>query len=237
MTFSGVDQNIPLNTYASSVGSSGDPILNNIVTAADQLIFNVVAFQNRELNGVGSGQTQRWYHASGDDMRGGGSTKPGSGSSETMSWTRTVSNNEVWSMSAVSVRPTPVADLQITKSVNNPTPYIGQTITFTLTATNAGPGNSLNTSVNDLLPPGYTYSSHSTVVGTYNAGTGVWDIGTLNSASSATLTINAIVNSTGSYSNTATITGDVSDDTTGNNSASVSITACQAGGTAPLFNN
>ncbi len=237
MTFTGVDQNTPLNTYASSSGTSGDPTLTNIASGTNELMYDVVAFRNRNLTGPGIGQTQRWYINSGDEMRGGGSTKPGTSSPVTMTWTREVTNNEDWSMSAVSIKSTPIADLQITKTVNNPTPYVGQTITFTLTATNTGPGTAQNVAVNDLLPVGYTYVSHSTATGTYTGGTGVWDIGTLNASTSATLTINAVVNASGSYSNTATITGDVVDNTPGNNSATVSITPCQAGGTAPLFNN
>jgi hypothetical protein len=41
--------------------------------------------------------------------------------------------------------------------------------------------------------------------GTYTSGTGVWSIGTLANGASATLTITATVNATGSYANTATI--------------------------------
>lgn len=142
-------------------------------------------------------------------------------------------------MSAVSIKPVPVADLGITKTVNNPTPYIGQSVTFTLTAKNWGPGNSLNTLVTDLLPTGYTYQSSTVTTGTYNGGTGVWDIGTLNSGAAATLTITALVNSSGIYSNTATISGDVVPPSSEvyPNTAYVSITACLAGATAPLFNN
>jgi tetrahydromethanopterin S-methyltransferase subunit C len=40
--------------------------------------------------------------------------------------------------------------------------------------------------------------------GTYTSGTGVWSIGTLSNGASATLTITATVNATGSYANTAT---------------------------------
>lgn len=238
MTFSGVDQNTPLNNYASNSGNSGNPTLSSIASSSNELIFDVVAFRNRELSAPGTGQTQRWYIASGDEIRGGGSTKPGSSNSESMTWIRTLTNNEEWSMSAVSIKPTLIADLSITKTVSNSTPYISQTVTFTLTASNlAGPGNSLNTVVEDLLPSGYTFVSALTDTGSYNAGTGVWDIGTLNASTTATLSITAVVNITGDYSNTATITGDVIDNEPINNTATISIIACQAGGTAPLFNN
>jgi uncharacterized repeat protein (TIGR01451 family) len=233
MTFSGVDINTPLNTYASASGTTANPTLSNIATATNELVFSVVAVRDRDITGMGTNQTSRWNIQSGDEMRGAGSTKPGDGTTTSVSYTAVADD---WSLSAVSIKPTPIADLQITKSVNNLTPYIGQTITFTLTATNAGDGISQNTSVSDLLPAGYTYSSHSTATGTYNAGTGIWDIGTMNSGATATLTINAVVNASGSYANTATITGDVIDNTMGNNTATQSITACQAGGTAPLFN-
>lgn len=235
MTFSGVDQNTPLNTFTSLYGSSTNPTLNNIPTATNELVYNVVALRQTDLTGVGAGQTSRWNIPSGDDMRGGGSTKPGPGATTSMSWT---SASGDWSMSAVSIKSTPSADLSITKTVNNSTPYISETVTFTLTASNfAGPGNSLNTVVDDLLPSGFTFVSASTVTGSYNAGTGVWDIGTLNTSATATLSITAVVNKTGDYSNTATITGDVIDNDPINNTATSSITACQAGGIAPLFNN
>lgn len=234
MTFSGVDQNTPLNTYTSLYGSSTNPTLNNIPTATNELVYNVVALSKTDLTGVGTGQTSRWNIASGDDMRGGGSTKPGPGTTTSMSWTSAKGD---WSMSAVSIKPVPVADLGITKTVNNSTPYIGQSVIFTLTAKNWGQGNSLNTIVTDLLPSGYTYQNHSTETGTYNGGSGVWEIGTFNSGTSATLTITAVVNPSGTYSNTATITGDVIDNTTTNNTATQSITPCNAGATAPLFSN
>jgi uncharacterized repeat protein (TIGR01451 family) len=237
MTFAGVDLVTPLNTYASSVGNSGDPVLSSIPTASNQLIFDVVAYQNRELSGPGTNQTGRWYLASGDDIRGGGSTKSGS-LGTTMTWARTLQNqNESWSMSAVSIRPTPIADLAISKAVSIPEPYIGQTITFSLTATNNGPDNAALVVVNDLLPAGYTYVSDTPSVGSYNVGTGVWTIGDLNVGVPETLAIQAIVNASGPYLNSAAISGAVIDNNAGNDTASQTITICNAGGTAPLFNN
>lgn len=234
MTFSGVDLNTPLNTYASSVGNSTNPTLNAIPSASNQLVFNVVALQNTNLTGVGGSQALQWNIESGDDIRGGGSTKTGASPTTSMNWT---SASGQWSMSAVSIRPIPVSNLGITKVVNNSTPFIGQSVTFTLTANNAGPDNAPNVTVLDQLPSGYNYQSHSTATGTYTTGTGVWDIGTLNSGASATLTITATVLGSGSYTNTATISGDVLDGTNGNNTASSNITICQAGGQRPLFNN
>ena len=46
------------------------------------------------------------------------------------------------------------ADLALTKTVSNPTPNVGDTITFTVTLTNTGPDAATNVAVHDLLPAG-----------------------------------------------------------------------------------
>ncbi|MEI3790623.1 MULTISPECIES: DUF6923 family protein [unclassified Chryseobacterium] len=116
------------------------------------------------------------------------------------------------------------SNLAVTKTVNNSTPAAGSTISFTVTANNTGASNNTNVIVNDLLPSGYTYVSSTTSTGTYNSGTGVWTVGSLNAGASATLQVNAIVKSTGSYMNTATISGDLLDPDNTNNTASVTPT-------------
>ncbi|WP_390450870.1 DUF6923 family protein [Chryseobacterium sp. Alg-005] len=116
------------------------------------------------------------------------------------------------------------SNLNVTKTVNNPSPNVGSNVTFTITANNTGASNNTNVLVNDILPSGYTFVSATPSVGTYNSVTGVWTIGTLNSGGSATLNIVATVKSTGSYLNTATISGDLPDPDTTNNTASVAPT-------------
>ncbi len=118
------------------------------------------------------------------------------------------------------------SDLRVTKTVNNSTPNEGSNIVFTVTASNLGASNNTNVTVNDLLPSGYTYVSHTASTGTYVPGTGVWTIGNLNDQANATLTITAIVNATGNFTNTATIstTSGIADPNTTNNTASVSTT-------------
>lgn len=120
-------------------------------------------------------------------------------------------------------------DRSITKTVDDPTPPVNGSIVFRLTATNTGAGSALGVSVNDLLPSGYTFISSSPAAGTsYNNSTGVWTIGTMASNSSLVLTITAKVNSTGNYSNTATITGTQTDANTANDAATVSTTPVTA---------
>jgi uncharacterized repeat protein (TIGR01451 family) len=125
-------------------------------------------------------------------------------------------------------------DLSLTKIVSNATPNVGQTITFTITAANAGPSNATGVVVTDVLPAGLTFVS-ATPSGstTYNSGTGVWTIGNLNSVATAQLQIVATVATSGVKTNTAEVTaaneGDI--DSTPNNQnaqeddqASVSVT-------------
>ncbi|WP_396192289.1 Ig-like domain-containing protein, partial [Flavobacterium sp.] len=112
------------------------------------------------------------------------------------------------------------ADVSIVKTVSNPSPTIGTNVTFTLTASNAGPAPSDPTTVNDILPSGYTYQSDNSG-GNYDAVSGVWNVGPLASGGNAAIQIVATVNPTGLYTNTATISGSQEDATPANNTDSV----------------
>lgn len=86
------------------------------------------------------------------------------------------------------------ADLSITKTVDNINPDNGDQITFTITVSNDGPGNSAWARVADILPNGFEYISHSTIDGTYDPLAGIWDIGFITVGSSAELSITVEVN-------------------------------------------
>lgn len=120
------------------------------------------------------------------------------------------------------------SNLSIAKTVNIASPTIGSNVVFTLTASNLGTSNNTGVVVQDLLPSGYNYVSHSAPSGTsYNPVTGLWTIGNMPSSgatSSRTLTITAQVNAGGDHNNVATISGDVRDPDLSNNTASRSIT-------------
>jgi uncharacterized repeat protein (TIGR01451 family) len=96
-------------------------------------------------------------------------------------------------------------DLELSKSVNNPTPLVGSNVTFTLTLVNnnAGPGVSTATgvTVSDPLPAGLSFVSASASQGSYNSGTGLWTVGTLAPGASVTLSIVATVTSGGTKTN------------------------------------
>jgi uncharacterized repeat protein (TIGR01451 family) len=117
------------------------------------------------------------------------------------------------------------ADLAVTKTVDAPNPIPGQTVTFTVGVSSAGPSSAAVT-VTDLLPAGLTFSTSAATQGTYDAITGLWAVGTLNPGGSATLTITAVV--TGAVgdviTNTATASSPEGDANPGDNSASAVVT-------------
>jgi uncharacterized repeat protein (TIGR01451 family) len=85
-----------------------------------------------------------------------------------------------------------VTDIGITKSVDDPAPAEGQSIVFSMVATNNGPEDASMIQVTDILPAGLTYSSDNGG-GAYSSVSGVWDIGSLGVGDSASLKIRAVV--------------------------------------------
>src|SRR5262245_1210657 len=120
------------------------------------------------------------------------------------------------------------ADLGVTKAVSNPTPNVGDTITFTITVTNNGPNIGTGVTVNDLLPPGLTFVSDTPSQGVYNSTTGLWTVGDLAAGQSRTLLLRATVVSPDAKINTATVTGTARDPDPSNNQASATETPQKA---------
>ncbi|WP_296699811.1 SdrD B-like domain-containing protein [Thiocapsa sp. UBA6158] len=100
----------------------------------------------------------------------------------------------------------PLIDLSLTKSVDPTIQEVNELVTFTLTLSNvAGFSNASGVKVTDLLPSGYSFVSATPSVGSYASGTGLWTVGNLAAGSSATLTLSARVNASGSYVNVAEV--------------------------------
>ncbi len=100
----------------------------------------------------------------------------------------------------------PQANVQITKTVNNSTLNVGDTATFTITATNNGQDNATNIKISDLMPNGLNNIQFSTSPGTtYSFSDGIWTIPQLNNGDTVTLNLTGIVNSTLASKNTTNI--------------------------------
>jgi uncharacterized repeat protein (TIGR01451 family) len=127
---------------------------------------------------------------------------------------------------------TPQADLGITKTDGVTTATPGNSVTYTITASNAGPSNAPGATVADTFPASLTCTWTCTGAGGGTctaAGSGnIGDTVNLPSGGSVTYTAscNISVSATGTLSNTATVTAPagVTDPTPGNNSATDSDT-------------
>src|SRR5262249_38497546 len=64
--------------------------------------------------------------------------------------------------SATAIETPQQADLDITKTVSDATPNVGDTITYTVTLRNTGPNTATDVTVQDLLPAGLTLLSFTT---------------------------------------------------------------------------
>jgi uncharacterized repeat protein (TIGR01451 family) len=100
----------------------------------------------------------------------------------------------------------PSADLVLTKTVDKTQPTVKDTVIFTLIMNNNGPDAAVNVTVNDKLPAGLTYVSHTVNFGTYDPATGLWTIASLPNGASAVLTITAVVEESGQIVNQANVT-------------------------------
>ncbi len=108
-----------------------------------------------------------------------------------------------------SVTPVPTAqiDLSLTKSVAPASPKVGDTVTFTLTLSNAaGYADATGVSVQDALPAGYGNVSEISDSGSLSGSTLTWSGLSLATGSSKDLTFKAVVKSTRSYTNVAEVT-------------------------------
>ena len=136
------------------------------------------------------------------------------------------------------------ADLALTMTADTTTPAFGANVTITLTIDHEVGGLATNgVQASYALPSGLSFVS-ATGDGTYNQGTGVWDIGTIGAGGSATIDIVAEVLSTGTHTSVAEIilSSTTDPDSTPNNSASqpaeddtdsVTLTPAYGGGIGP----
>lgn len=124
------------------------------------------------------------------------------------------------------------ADLQVTKSGDVASPNVGDTVTFTVQVTNAGPDAATGVAITDLLPSGLSFSSSTVSQGSYHSGTGVWSLGTVADSATETLTIAAVVEASAAgqtVTNTASVTAvEPADPSPGDEADSASMTVLAA---------
>lgn len=101
---------------------------------------------------------------------------------------------------------TPVADLSLSITVDDPTPDRNQTITFTITVNNSGPDDATGIVVTNRLPSNFNFSGSSASTGVYTPSAGTWVIPALAAGQSATLSYSGRATNLAPITNTAEIT-------------------------------
>jgi uncharacterized repeat protein (TIGR01451 family) len=116
--------------------------------------------------------------------------------------------------------PRPAADLAIAKTDDPDPATVGEPLTYTLTATNHGPSESMETRVTDELPDGVSLTAINPEQGTctQTVDTVECDLGTLPSGASRDVTITVVPQAEGTITDHASITGNVRDTVTANDS-------------------
>ncbi len=141
-----------------------------------------------------------------------------------------VTSNETDSNSANNTANEPTtsrqgADLSVTKSASASSISKDGMVTYTMVVANAGPLDSVTTTLTDTLPAGLTFVSSSTSKGSCSGTTTVTcDFGTLTNGANATVTIVAAGAAAGLTTNSATVSGSEPDPNNTNNTATAAVT-------------
>ena len=130
---------------------------------------------------------------------------------------------------AAATTATPAADLEVDKAVDRRDALVGETLTFTVRATNRGPSPATGITIADALPAGLSFVSATASQGSYDTPTGIWAVGALDSPAQATLTLVARVEQPGALANNAAmVSQDQIDPNPINNSDAESVNAGSA---------
>ena len=112
----------------------------------------------------------------------------------------------------LAINPTPV-DISITKTLDTAGPYqVGDTVQYTLTVTNNGPGVAANIDVTDT-PSNLTITSVSST----NCAAMPCNISSLANGVSEVITVMATIDAVGAFDNSASVTSITPDTNTANN--------------------
>ena len=103
------------------------------------------------------------------------------------------------------VTPNDSADLAISFYAAASNPPVGSTSSWGIQVHNLGPADATNVRIRAAFPAGYTFTSKSVPVGSYDEATGIWTLGTVVRGAGPNFAIAGIVNSAGPYDLTATI--------------------------------
>jgi uncharacterized repeat protein (TIGR01451 family) len=214
------------HTVTATVREDGEPVVETEVE------FLVLSGPNAGKSGSdftdGAGQATFTYTDTGG---------PGTDSIQAFyfSGSETEEESNVVTKTWLGAGSSPSADMGVTKS-DAPDPVaLGSNITYTLVATNHGPGQAPSAALSDVLPAGVTFVSFSTSLGScaLTGSTVRCEFGTMAPGDKATVTIVVRATQAGTVVNTASVSTSVSDWNVANNQIATSVTTVQAPFTPP----
>ena len=195
-SFSGVDQFAPIGT---AVGAAGNSTVASVTTANTpyDYVVDVVGFHGNTPLTTDLKQDIRWNtNTAGPNFASGSSGARGY-TNIAMQWTTTSAN---WAIEAIPLKAVSVGLL---KSSTSDVIKLGDSITYTLWATNYSAATVNNVIITDAIPAGATFVSQT---GCGGVGPVTCNIGSLAAgATSAPITITVIANAAGTISNVATV--------------------------------
>ncbi len=130
------------------------------------------------------------------------------------------------------------ADLAITNTASPNPGQAGVSLSYRIIATNHGPKQATNVTVNDTLPAGVAFVSAVATQGNCNgSGPVICNLGSLDVDSSAIVTIVVVPSSSGQITNSATVSGSESDFDSTNNTASTTTVIQPAASTPTMLDD
>jgi len=200
-SFSGVDQAGPTGTVATGTNNTAVPSLAVTNSAYDYVVDSIAWNLNAALT-PGLQQDGRYGIVTtvGNNFSGAGSGLRGY-TNATMQWAPVSGGAQQWAMAAVPLHGVSVG---LTKTASADVIKLGDTITYTLQATNYSSASQTTVTISDALPANTSLVS----VGAGCTGTGpiTCSVGTLAAAtSSAAYTFTVVANAAGTISNVATV--------------------------------
>jgi len=198
-SFSNVDQSAPTGTLATANNSNTTPTVA-VTNSAYDYVVDAVAFNINIALTAGAQQDQRWNTITTGQNFSGGSSGARGYANVTMSWTQT-GGAQNWAIAAIPLKQVSVA---LTKTASADVIKLGDTVTYTLTATNRSNATVNGVTITDNIPAGANFVSQTGCSGT---GPVTCTVGTLASgATSASFTITVLPTAAGTITNVATVT-------------------------------
>lgn len=230
ITVSGADQTDPVRPFVSSDGATGKVSELDVPSAVNEFVYAVEAIAGNFTQTGFTPLTQQWTGNTGTgtaaDVDGAGYTIAGAPNVPIpVTFAPTTGTN--WSAGAISIFPLQ-ADLGVTVTDKGAI-LAGANATYTITVRNNGGSDAPLSSLTYTLAAGQTFFSATPSQGSCSGTTTITcALGTIKSASSATVTVVATVAAAGNYTTTATISSPQVDLNQSNNAFSITLPVLQA---------